>query len=101
MRLLKEGVALCAVMVFATSASAFEAGGASAGTGANNVAVGNGWTRIDDTSEWSTAVGVGAEVRENSSMSTAVGMDAKIGTDGGGSRDSTAVGTRANIGSNS
>jgi len=102
MRVLRNSVALCALMAMATTtANAFEAGGASAGTGANNVAIGNGWTRIDDTSEWSTAVGVGAEVLEDSSMSTAIGMDAKIGVGGGNSRDSTAVGTRSTIGSDS
>lgn len=54
MRLLKESVALCAIMISAASASAYEAGKATAGDGNHNVAIGDRWTKIHDSSEWAT-----------------------------------------------
>lgn len=102
MNRLLNGAAVCAfVALSATVSHAFEAGGASAGTGGNSVAIGNVWTKIDNTSGWSNAIGFGAEVGPTSSSSTAIGFDAKIGLNGGGSEHSTAVGTNARIGTGS
>ncbi|GGA55559.1 hypothetical protein GCM10011385_06400 [Nitratireductor aestuarii] len=98
-----NGAAVCAIVALsATAAQAYQAGaGANDGGSNTNVAIGDGWTNIAPGNEWSTAIGYGAEVGPNSSQSTALGFDAKIGQGTGSARDSTAIGTRSNIGSGS
>lgn len=94
---LRWTVSCIALLIGASQASALEYGaGANDGSFSTNVAIGEAWTSTQ--SEWSTAVGYGAEVGTNSVQGTSLGFDAKIRNS---ARDSTAIGTRSSVGEGS
>jgi autotransporter adhesin len=94
---LRWTVSCIALLIGASQASALEYGaGANDGGFSTNVAIGEAWTSTQ--SEWSTAVGYGAEVGTNSVPGTSLGFDAKIRNS---ARDSTAIGTRSSVGEGS
>jgi autotransporter adhesin len=98
-RSLISTAALIAALGWSAHVSAFEAGaGANDGGSPTNTAIGDGFTNIDPTSTWATAIGYGAEVQANSSGGTTLGFDAKVHAN---APNSTAVGTRSDIGAGS